>query len=216
MFEMRFVSASDDVAAYQAVLCNRQAATAAWTAANWPADAAAWLFSREAYEMGLDPWRQVSIDVTTDDTGDVVLYDDTRDRDWRAPGDTRVFVQLRDLPTGMVPPAGEPAQLSIRHTLLWVDGPMLVRAEDARGFEYLAVACDERPGPRVVWMAARHSAETLERYMRNEVLSRAMFTELRAGALLAGSFDDGEPALFHHRAEPDDAELPDAAVYLHP
>ena len=210
------VDASEDPAAYAADQCNRQAATAAWIAETWPTDVTAWRFDAQAHQLGLDPWHQVSVAPDDPAQGRYTLIDEASGRETPIDGDTRLFVQLRDLPNDVVPPAGPPVMLTLDDTLVWVDGPMLVTARDTRGYRYLAVAVDHAPNGETRWLGARVHPDRLDAYLRNEILSRDMFTRYRAGLALLGSFDGRDTALFRSRADPTDDELPDPTVRLHP
>ncbi len=89
-----YVNASDDLGAWVADHCGRQAVTLDWYARHMDPDSPAWIFDKEADEFNLDCWRPVEPEQLTDNQGFFL----NPNSPLPVPGSHRVFVQRKDLP----------------------------------------------------------------------------------------------------------------------
>jgi hypothetical protein len=87
--------ASYDIAVYEAERAKRRPVTLRFYMDEM-CDAAAWTFNAEAFELGLDPWREVTgIDCRPDGSEYWLEYSGGASRP--LPPDHRIFVQIKDL-----------------------------------------------------------------------------------------------------------------------
>jgi hypothetical protein len=91
-----YVNASDDIAAYCADQCGRQAVTTEFAFAKMDADETFYLFSYDAYDAGHDPWVTIDggIDRLTKDPNKYVLCYG-RTGEFEVQNDTRIFADKR-------------------------------------------------------------------------------------------------------------------------
>ena len=103
-----YFNASDDPAAHDADVCNRQAVTVEWAYDNW-CDRVLWMW-RDSLMSGDDPWIEViSLDklVKPDENGNVFIVEWSVTKDKLVKPDFRLFVQRHDLEREGFP-TGEP------------------------------------------------------------------------------------------------------------
>lgn len=92
----QYVDATDDIAAYLADECGRQAITTEFAFTKLDADETVYLFSFSNYEAGLDPWVTIDggIDRRIDEPNKFILCYG-RTGEFCAAGDTRIFASSR-------------------------------------------------------------------------------------------------------------------------
>jgi len=92
----QYVDATDDIAAYLADECGRQAITTEFAFTKLDADETVYLFSVENYESGLDPWVTIDggIDRRTDDPSKFILCHG-RTGEFCVANDTRIFASSK-------------------------------------------------------------------------------------------------------------------------
>ena len=114
-----YVNANDNPGAYAADLCERQAVTVRFACDNLT-DLPVWFYSKDADDMGMDPWVQLQgigqyvRDQNGNKTNDSFYIEYGRIGEKRVHADFIVYAQRRDLSSLGFPPGSPPSLMRTR------------------------------------------------------------------------------------------------------